>query len=52
MRKIDTVEALEALYPEPMPLALAKVATRLTPLYRRWIEGSRSPRSVSNAPGR
>ena len=41
MRKIGTVEELTALYPEPMPLALKKVATRLTPLYRQWIEGSR-----------
>lgn len=41
MRKIETVDELTALYPEPVPLALKKVATRLTPLYRQWIEGSR-----------
>ena len=41
MRKIETVEALSALYDEAVPAAIVKVATRLTPLYREWIEGSR-----------
>lgn len=39
--KIASVAALEALYADPVPSALRKVATRLTPLYRRWIEGAR-----------
>ena len=41
MRKIETLEALEALYGEPAAPALRKVATRLTPLYRQWIMASR-----------
>ncbi len=39
--RIDTVTALESLYPDPVPSSLRKVARRLTPLYRRWIEGAR-----------
>lgn len=38
---VDTVEALEALYGAPSRAALAKVAPRLTPAYRRWIMASR-----------
>lgn len=41
MRTITTLEELEALYPEPVASSLVKVAPRLTPLYRRWIEGAR-----------
>lgn len=41
MSTITTVEALGALYPEPVPAAIVKVARRLTPLYRQWIEGAR-----------
>ena len=41
MRKIDTIEALEALYDAPHPAAIRKVARRLTPLYRTWIEAAR-----------
>ncbi|MEQ9260793.1 MAG: pyridoxamine 5'-phosphate oxidase family protein [Roseovarius sp.] len=41
MRRIESVEALTALYPDAVPLALAKVSPCLTPLYRQWIEGSR-----------
>lgn len=41
MRVIDTVEALSALYSAPAGASLAKVAPRLTPLYRAWIDGSR-----------
>lgn len=41
MRTIETVEALSVLYDEAVPAAIVKVATRLTPLYREWIEGSR-----------
>ncbi|WGW03932.1 pyridoxamine 5'-phosphate oxidase family protein [Tropicibacter oceani] len=40
MRKIQTLDDLHALYGEPVPLALSKVARQLTPLYRDWIEGS------------
>lgn len=41
MRKIETTEALTALYGKPVPASLSKVADHLTPLYRQWIEGSR-----------
>ena len=41
MRTIETVEALSVLYDEAVPAAIVKVATRLTPLYREWIEGAR-----------
>lgn len=42
--KIDYIEdiaSLEALYPAPGTASLRKVATRLTPLYRKWIAKSR-----------
>ena len=38
---IDTIEALEALYAPPMQRSLDKVQGQLTPLYAKWIEGSR-----------
>lgn len=41
MNTIDTIEALEALYDAPVPASLTKVTTRMTPLYRQWIEASR-----------
>jgi len=41
MQTLKTVEELEALYSEAVPASLSKVATRLTPLYRAWIEGAR-----------
>ena len=41
MRKIESIEALEALYGQPGAAALRKVADRLTPLYRQWIMASR-----------
>lgn len=41
MTPIKSLEALTALYPEVSPRSLAKVATRMTPLYRTWIEASR-----------
>ena len=41
MRKIETIEALEALYPSAVPASLKKVAPHLTPLYRDWIEAAR-----------
>lgn len=41
MRKIETLEALETLYPATVEGALRKVAQELTPLYRQWIEASR-----------
>lgn len=40
MKTIETVEALRAIYGEPSQAAIAKVADRLTPAYRRWIEAS------------
>ena len=41
MRVIEDIAALEALYDRPVPTSLTKVADRLTPLYRRWIEAAR-----------
>ncbi|GIT92941.1 hypothetical protein JANAI62_33990 [Jannaschia pagri] len=41
MQTIDDIETLDALYDIVNPLSLDKVAQRLTPEYRRWIEGSR-----------
>lgn len=41
MRKISSIEALEALYDAPGEAALVKVAPRLTPAYRKWIMESR-----------
>lgn len=38
---IETPSALEALYGTPGEAAVAKVARRLTPLYRAWIDRSR-----------
>ena len=37
MEKIDTIEALEALYGTPGAAALRKVSDHLTPLHRKWI---------------
>ena len=41
MRRIIDIAELEALYGAAVPASLTKVATRLTPAYRRWIEASR-----------
>lgn len=41
MRLIDSLDALEVLYDAPVPASLTKVAKRMTPLYRQWIEASR-----------
>lgn len=41
MRKIETIDELELLYPQVVPGALKKVACNLTPLYRQWIETAR-----------
>lgn len=41
MQTIDTIASLDALYDAPVPASLTKVTTRMTPLYRRWIEASR-----------
>lgn len=38
---IETIEELEALYGTPQDTALRKVATKMVPIYRRWIERSR-----------
>lgn len=38
---IADIAALEALYGTPGPAAARKVADRLTPDYRRWVEASR-----------
>ena len=41
MHRIQTIEALEALYEAAIPTSLRKVVTTITPQYRRWIEASR-----------
>lgn len=41
MTQITSIEQLEALYQPAMPAAIAKVVTRLTPLYTKWIETAR-----------
>ncbi|VAV95270.1 Pyridoxamine 5'-phosphate oxidase family protein [hydrothermal vent metagenome] len=41
MQWIKDIPALEALYGTPAAPALRKVATSLTPLYRKWISASR-----------
>ncbi|MXQ08533.1 pyridoxamine 5'-phosphate oxidase family protein [Alphaproteobacteria bacterium GH1-50] len=41
MTPIDDIETLERLYDAASPNSLDKVATELTPAYRRWIEASR-----------
>jgi PPOX class probable FMN-dependent enzyme len=38
---IDTIEKLEALYGTPTENATRKVANKMVPVYRRWIERSR-----------
>lgn len=38
---VKDIATLESLYGDPVPAAIRKVAHRLTPLYRRWIEGAR-----------
>ncbi|KIN63661.1 Pyridoxamine 5'-phosphate oxidase family protein [Sulfitobacter noctilucicola] len=41
MHKIGAIEELEALYGQPGAPALRKVATQMTPLYRKWIMSSK-----------
>ena len=41
MGTIDTIPALETLYDAPMQASLDKVQDHLTPLYKKWINGSR-----------
>ena len=41
MRRLTRTEDIAALYGAPVTAAVVKVARHLTPLYRRWIEGSR-----------
>ncbi len=48
---IDSVEALEALYGSVGKSALAKETSRLTPEYRRWLEGSPFFAIASSGPG-
>ena len=38
---IDTIEKLEAIYGTPSAPSLRKVATKMVPVYRRWIMASR-----------
>ena len=41
MARIETIAALEALYDAAVPRSLTKVARRITPHYRSWIEAAR-----------
>ncbi len=41
MRPITDMTELEALYDAAVPASLTKVRTRLSPLYRQWIETAR-----------
>ncbi len=41
MKTMTDLSALEALYDTASPASLDKVARRITPLYRQWIEASR-----------
>jgi PPOX class probable FMN-dependent enzyme len=41
MQTVSTISALEALYGTAAPASLRKVATHLTPGYRRWIMASK-----------
>ena len=41
MRKITELDALDALYAQPVEASIVKVARHLTPLYRAWVEGAR-----------
>ncbi|MBF9057797.1 pyridoxamine 5'-phosphate oxidase family protein [Rhodobacterales bacterium HKCCSP123] len=41
MRLVEDIAALQALYDKPVPTSLTKVATALTPLYRKWIGAAR-----------
>ncbi len=41
MQYVEDIAALEALYGTPPESALAKVARRMTPAYRRWIAVSK-----------
>ena len=41
MKTITDIAELEAVYDAAVPNSLKKVMTRLTPLYRQWIEAAR-----------
>lgn len=41
MHTVRTIDELEALYGDAVPLAIKKVAGYVTPLYRQWIEACR-----------
>lgn len=41
MKPISSIQQLETLYGAVNPRSLTKVATEMTPLYRKWIERSR-----------
>lgn len=41
MRFVEDIAELERIYGQPGSAALRKVATQMTPLYRRWILSSR-----------
>lgn len=41
MKRIESIDALEAIYDAPVPASLTKVTDHITPLYRSWVEASR-----------
>lgn len=41
MQPITDIETLEGLYEDAVPAAITKVANKITPMYRQWIEASR-----------
>lgn len=41
MHRITTIEELEQLYDAPVPASLTKVAQKMTPCYRAWIDASK-----------
>ncbi len=57
MHRVSDIAALEALYGAPGAPALRKVASQITPLYRKWIMASRlcvlstvGPRGTDGSP--
>ncbi|MEM9580612.1 MAG: pyridoxamine 5'-phosphate oxidase family protein [Pseudomonadota bacterium] len=41
MKTIAKLEDLQKIYGDPVPASLTKVARRMTPLYRQWIDAAR-----------
>ena len=41
MTPVRSIEELEALYDAAVPTSLSKVARKMTPLYRQWVEAAK-----------